>query len=87
MFSRKTLHVLKIVVATSLVWCLLDVFILNYFSGCETSSRSARSSHSDKHQESDSGEQDDNDDSISVTEAKGFMGKLMDKVPDGLCQN
>lgn len=37
MISRKYQQYLKIVVITSLCWCILDVWILNYFSGCANS--------------------------------------------------
>ena len=37
MVSRKCQQYLKVVVITSLCWCILDVWILNYFSGCANS--------------------------------------------------
>ena len=41
MVSRKCQQYLKVVVITSLCWCILDVWILNYFSGCANSSPQA----------------------------------------------
>lgn len=34
MCSRKWQQYLKVIVLTSLVWCMLDVWILTYFSNC-----------------------------------------------------
>lgn len=82
MFSRKAQHVLKIVVLTSLVWCLLDVFILNYFSGCDTTPRSSGGGQRNiRHKQDEMGDSAEEDD--SVTEVKGLMDKFLDKVPEG----
>lgn len=39
MWSRRFQQTLKVVVITSLCWCILDVWILSYFSGCTTNSQ------------------------------------------------
>jgi len=76
MFSRKSQQVLKVVVLTSLVWCLLDVFILTYFSGCAETQNSFKSSHNQRFQ--DSVEQDEDG------TPRSLLNKFIDKVPEGV---
>ncbi|KAF6026707.1 GALNT1 [Bugula neritina] len=76
MFSRKSQQVLKVVVLTSLVWCLLDVFILTYFSGCAETQNSFKSSHNQRFQ--DSVEQDEDG------TPRSLLNKFIDKVPEAL---
>lgn len=41
LLSRKGQQTLKVVVITSLCWCIVDVWFLSYFSGCTTNSVSS----------------------------------------------
>lgn len=82
MFSRKSLHVIKIVVLTSLVWCMLDVWILTYYSDCSDSTPPRRSQ-----QQYDSGENEneieDSNQEYEVSTPKSLLNKFIDKVPEG----
>lgn len=68
MVSRTRLHYCKIILATSLVWFLLDVFILMYFTDCAANSGNTNCNEhreeSRRHQDSGGG---------------GFLGKLLPK--------
>ncbi|XP_048754364.2 polypeptide N-acetylgalactosaminyltransferase 13-like isoform X2 [Ostrea edulis] len=72
MVSRTRLHYCKIILATSLVWFLLDVFILMYFTDCAANSGNTNCNEhreeSRRHQDSGGG---------------GFLGKLL---PKGIIQ-
>lgn len=39
--GRRTIEYCKIIIATSIVWCLIDVVLLTYYSGCESQKPSA----------------------------------------------
>ena len=67
MVSRVRLHYCKIILATSLVWFLLDVFILMYFTDCAANSVNTnckQEHHEESRKQQDSG---------------GFLGKLLPK--------
>lgn len=71
MVSRVRLHYCKIILATSLVWFLLDVFILMYFTDCAANSVNTnckQEHHEESRKQQDSG---------------GFLGKLL---PKGIIQ-
>lgn len=36
-FSRRNFHLCKVIIATSLVWFMADVFLLMYFTDCSSS--------------------------------------------------
>lgn len=67
MVSRVRLHYCKIILATSLVWFLLDVFILMYFTDCAANSVNTnckQNHHEESKKQQDSG---------------GFLEKLLPK--------
>lgn len=67
MVSRVRLHYCKIILATSLVWFLLDVFILMYFTDC--AANSVNTNCKQDHQEGPKKQQD----------SGGFLEKLLPK--------
>lgn len=71
MVSRVQLHYCKIILATSLVWFLLDVFILMYFTDC--AANSVNTNCKQDHQEEPKKQQD----------GGGFLEKLL---PKGIIQ-
>lgn len=71
MVSRVRLHYCKIILATSLVWFLLDVFILMYFTDC--AANSVNTNCKQDHQEGPKKQQD----------SGGFLEKLL---PKGIIQ-
>lgn len=36
-FSRRNFHLCKVIIATSLIWFIVDVFILTYLTDCSSS--------------------------------------------------
>lgn len=79
MFGRKGQQVIKVVVLTSLVWCMLDVWILTYYSGCADNTTPPRSLRVDKSEQEveESGE-------VESSTAKSLLNKFIDKVPNGM---
>nr|XP_022306538.1 polypeptide N-acetylgalactosaminyltransferase 13-like isoform X1 [Crassostrea virginica]XP_022306539.1 polypeptide N-acetylgalactosaminyltransferase 13-like isoform X1 [Crassostrea virginica] len=67
MVSRVRLHYCKIILATSLVWFLLDVFILMYFTDCAANSVNTNC------------KQEHHEESIKQQDSGGFLGKLLPK--------
>ncbi|XP_067931373.1 polypeptide N-acetylgalactosaminyltransferase 13-like [Watersipora subatra] len=80
MVSRKTVQVVKVVVLTSLVWCLMDVFLLTYFSGCAETPTKAQHRTMTK----DSQEIGEEIEEIEPTTSKNMFNKFIDKVPAAL---
>lgn len=68
------------VVLTSLVWCMLDVWILTYYSGCADNPHPSRSlkPNADIHIPASDSQDDDED-----TKDKSILDKVIDRVPDG----
>lgn len=71
MVSRVRLHYCKIILATSLVWFLLDVFILMYFTDCAANSVNTNC------------KQDHHEESKKQQDSGGFLEKLL---PKGIIQ-
>lgn len=71
MVSRVRLHYCKIILATSLVWLLLDVFILMYFTDCAANSVNTNC------------KQDHHEESKKQQDSGGFLEKLL---PKGIIQ-
>lgn len=71
MVSRVRLHYCKIILATSLVWFLLDVFILMYFTDCAANSINTNC------------KQDHHEESKKQQDSGGFLEKLL---PKGIIQ-
>nr|XP_034309396.1 polypeptide N-acetylgalactosaminyltransferase 13 isoform X2 [Crassostrea gigas] len=67
MVSRVRLHYCKIILATSLVWFLLDVFILMYFTDCAANSVNTNC------------KQDHHEESKKQQDSGGFLEKLLPK--------
>ena len=78
MLSRKTVQVLKVIVLTSLVWCMLDVWILTYYSGCADTPVQVQ-----HRQDVDDVEDSDEFKSTSTSKSKSLLDKVLDKVPEG----
>ena len=92
MISRKYQQYIKVVVLTSLVWCLLDVWLLTYFSNCTDSptkpeatvkqrghNEPVKGHHGvvpDSNENREEGKKEDVD-------RKGLLDRLIDKVPQG----
>lgn len=98
MFSKRWQQSLKIIVITSLCWCILDVWIISYFSNCASNSPSLpRVGRGDgalatnpilkEQKQSERSESEGHGDSVErrgeQPKDSGFFDKIL---PDGICQ-
>lgn len=74
MVARLKVQYCKVIVLTSLVWVLLDVCLLTYYTDCMMNSQSQASCNSGVRERKSTGYQ-------STVESQGFFGRLL---PGGL---
>lgn len=78
---------MKVILLTSLCWCILDVWILNYFSGCaikgSKSNQLRDGTDLSVTELNDNGRQDQSEDESAVTKTKEKESFLEKMIPDG----
>lgn len=68
--TRRWSQYVKVIAVTSLFWCSLDIFIINYFSNCNSGVSTPQLSGQEKHFK-------------QTTKRTNLIDSLIDRVPKG----